>query len=96
MRKSFINEAIAVSCVLLITSCLLMLRFSFPCREVIDSTIKIGEANARLKQIEVGLDDAQLAKQNAEADAVLAKEKAEVLKSEVKRIELMASVICGR
>ncbi|XP_021298345.1 mitotic spindle checkpoint protein MAD1 isoform X1 [Herrania umbratica] len=62
-------------------------------KEVIDSTIKIGDANARLKQIEVGLDAAQLAKQDAETDAVLAKEKAEVLKSEVKRIELMLSVV---
>lgn len=95
MAESFINEAIDVSCVLFVTSCLLMSRFCFPCREVIDSTIKIGEANARLKQTEVGLDAAQLAKQNAEADAELAKQKAEVLKAEVKRIELMASVICS-
>lgn len=62
-------------------------------KEVIDSTIKIGEANARLKQIEVGLDAAELAKQNAEADAVLAKEKAEVLKSDLKRIELTLSMV---
>ncbi|XWS16638.1 hypothetical protein CRYUN_Cryun34aG0108000 [Craigia yunnanensis] len=69
------------------------IKFAMLQKEVIDSTIKIGEANARLKQIEVGLDAAQLAKQNAEADAVLAKEKAEVLKSEVKRIELMLSMV---
>ncbi|XP_039060342.1 mitotic spindle checkpoint protein MAD1-like isoform X1 [Hibiscus syriacus] len=62
-------------------------------KEVIDSTIKIGEANARLKQIEVRLDATALDKQNAEADAVLAKEKAEVLKSEVKRTELMLSMV---
>ncbi|XP_039053624.1 mitotic spindle checkpoint protein MAD1-like isoform X2 [Hibiscus syriacus] len=62
-------------------------------KEVIDSTIKIGEANARLKQIEVRLDATELAKQNAEADAALAKEKAEVLKSEVKRTELMLSMV---
>ncbi|XVF75090.1 hypothetical protein PTKIN_Ptkin13bG0160300 [Pterospermum kingtungense] len=62
-------------------------------KEVIDSTIKIGEANARLKQIEVGLDAAQLAKENAEADAELAKQKAEVLNAEVKRIELMLSMV---
>lgn len=94
MPESFINEAIVVSCVLFVTSCLLMLGFSFQCREVIDSTIKIGDANARLKQIEVALDAAQLAKHDTETDAMLAKEKAEVLKSEVKRIELMVSVIC--
>ncbi|XWS11565.1 hypothetical protein CRYUN_Cryun37aG0008900 [Craigia yunnanensis] len=79
-------------------SCLedLPVKFATLQKEVIDSTIKIGEANAHLKQIEVRLDAAQLAKQNAEADAALAKEKEEVLKSEVKRFELMASVICGR
>lgn len=62
-------------------------------KEVIESTMKIGETNARLKQIEVGLDAAQLAKQNAEAEAALDKEKAEILKSEVKRIELMLSMV---
>ncbi|GMI86128.1 mitotic arrest deficient 1, NITRIC OXIDE-INDUCED EARLY COTYLEDON SENESCENCE 1 [Hibiscus trionum] len=62
-------------------------------KEVIDSTIKIGEVNARLKQIEVGLDAAEFAKQNAEADAVLVKEKTEALKSEIKRIELMLSMV---
>ncbi|PPE02797.1 hypothetical protein GOBAR_DD00166 [Gossypium barbadense] len=63
------------------------------CFEVIESTMKIGETNARLKQIEVGLDAAHLAKQNAEAEAALDKEKAEILKSEVKRIELMLSMV---
>ncbi|OMO95515.1 Spindle assembly checkpoint component Mad1 [Corchorus capsularis] len=62
-------------------------------KEVIDGTVKIGEANARLKQIEVGLDAAELAKQSAETDAALAKERAEVLKSDVKRMELMLSVV---
>ncbi|GKV46714.1 hypothetical protein SLEP1_g53688 [Rubroshorea leprosula] len=62
-------------------------------KEVIDSTMKMGEANARLKQMEVSLDLAQLGKQNAEAEAALAKEKAEVLKSEIKRIELMLSMV---
>lgn len=94
MLEYVVNEAI-VACVLLVKSCLLKLRFSFPCREVIESTMKIGETNARLKQIEVGLDAAQLAKQNAEAEAALDKEKAEILKSEVKRIELMVSVVCS-
>ncbi|XP_022721324.1 mitotic spindle checkpoint protein MAD1 [Durio zibethinus] len=71
----------------------ILVKFATLQKEVIDSTIKIGEANARLKQIEVGLDAAQLAKTNAEADAVLAKEQAEVLKSEVKRIEFMLSMV---
>ena len=59
------------------------------CREVIESMVMVGEANARLKQIEVSLDAAELGKQNAEAEAALATENAEVLKSEVKRIEVM-------
>lgn len=57
--------------------------------------MKVGEANARLKQIEVALDAAQLGKQNAEAEAALAKEKAESLKLEVNRIQLMVSVGLG-
>ena len=40
----------------------------------------------------VALDAALSEKQNAEIEAALAKEKAEVSKSEVKRIELMVSV----
>jgi len=62
------------------------------CREVICSTQKEGEITARLKQMEVALDAAEMGKQNAEAEAALAKEKAEVLMSEIKRTELMVSV----
>ncbi|GAU44668.1 hypothetical protein TSUD_204480, partial [Trifolium subterraneum] len=58
-------------------------------KEVIYSTQKEGEGTARLKQLEVALDAAEIGKQNAETEALLAKEKAEVLKSEIKRIELM-------
>jgi mitotic spindle assembly checkpoint protein MAD1 len=54
--------------------------------------MKVGDANACLKQLEVALDAAQSGKQNAETEVALAKEKAEVSKSEVKRIELMVSV----
>lgn len=61
-------------------------------KEVIDGTMKIGETNARLKQMEVALDAAELAKQSAETEALLAKVKAEALKSEVKRIEKMLSL----
>ena len=60
-------------------------------REVIDSMMKVGEAQVRLKEIEVALDAAELDKQNAITEATLAKEKAESSKSEVKRIELMVS-----
>lgn len=62
------------------------------CREVIYSTQKEGEGAARLKQLEVALDAAEIGKQNAETEAALAKEKVEVLKSEIKRVELMVSV----
>ncbi|XP_021888214.1 mitotic spindle checkpoint protein MAD1 [Carica papaya] len=61
-------------------------------KEVIDGTMKTGETNARLKQMEVALDAAELAKQSAETEALLAKVKAEALKSEVKRIEKMLSL----
>ena len=64
----------------------------YQCREVIYSTQKEGEITARLKQMEVALDAAEIGKQNAEAEAELAKDKAEVLKSEIKGIELMVSV----
>lgn len=53
--------------------------------------MKIGKANACLKQMEVALDTAQLGKQNAETEAALAKEKAEALKLEIKQTELMVS-----
>ncbi|KAG5525720.1 hypothetical protein RHGRI_032123 [Rhododendron griersonianum] len=64
-------------------------------REVIESMGKVGEANARLKQIEVSLDAAELGKQNADAVAALATENAGALKSEVKRIELMVRITFG-
>lgn len=54
--------------------------------------MKVGEVNARLKQLEVALDSAQIDKQKAEAEASLAKEKAEVLKSEVKQIQTMVNL----
>ncbi|KAK4739548.1 hypothetical protein R3W88_003245 [Solanum pinnatisectum] len=63
-------------------------------REVLDSMTKVGEIQARLKQMEVALDAADLEKREAENEAVLAKEKSESSKSEIKRIELkLASVM---
>ncbi|KAK2413006.1 coiled-coil domain-containing protein mad1 [Trifolium repens] len=62
-------------------------------KEVIYSTQKEGEGTARLKQLEVALDAAEIGKQNAETETVLAKEKAEVLKSEIKRIESMLAAV---
>ncbi|XP_027113308.2 mitotic spindle checkpoint protein MAD1 [Coffea arabica] len=65
------------------------MKFAALQKEVIDSMTKVGEAQVRLKEIEVALDAAELDKQNAITEATLAKEKAESSKSEVKRIELM-------
>ncbi|KAI4296145.1 hypothetical protein L6164_036127 [Bauhinia variegata] len=62
-------------------------------KEVIVSAGKEGEVNARLKQLEVALDAAEIAKQNAETEAALAKEKLETLKSDIKRIELMLAFV---
>ncbi|XP_024023565.1 mitotic spindle checkpoint protein MAD1 isoform X2 [Morus notabilis] len=71
----------------------LPVKFAALQREVIDGTMKVGEVNARLKQLEVALDSAQIDKQKAEAEAALAKEKAEVLKSEVKQIQTMLTMV---
>lgn len=60
-------------------------------REVIDNTVKMGELNARLKQLEVALDAAQIDKQKAQTEATLAKEKIEALKLEAKQNELLVS-----
>nr|XP_016500350.1 PREDICTED: mitotic spindle checkpoint protein MAD1-like isoform X1 [Nicotiana tabacum] len=63
-------------------------------REVLDSMTKAGEVQARLKQMEVALDTAELEKRKAESEAALAKESAESSKSEIKRIKLkLAAVI---
>ncbi|KAM1093107.1 hypothetical protein FF1_020344 [Malus domestica] len=71
----------------------LPVKFASLQKEVIDSMMKMGEANAHLKQLEVALDAAKIDKQNAEIEATLAKEKVDVSKSEVKRIELMLSMV---
>lgn len=69
------------------------LKFAALQKEVVESMGKVGEANAHLKQMEVALDVAELGKQNAEAEAALARENAEASKSELKRIELMLSSV---
>ncbi|XP_050210697.1 mitotic spindle checkpoint protein MAD1 [Mercurialis annua] len=62
-------------------------------KEMIDNMMKLGEANARLKQMEVALDAAQLGKQDAETEAASAKEKAECLKLEVNRTASLLSIV---
>ncbi|KAL6329237.1 hypothetical protein AAG906_014847 [Vitis piasezkii] len=69
------------------------MKFAALQKEVIEGMMKLGEANARLKQMEVSLDAAEHAKQNAETEAASAKESSEVSKSEVKRIELMLGLV---
>ncbi|XP_010529945.1 PREDICTED: mitotic spindle checkpoint protein MAD1 [Tarenaya hassleriana] len=86
--KSLLKDIPAVSC-----PDDIIIKFSALQKEVLDSTLKIGEANARVKQLEVALDAAQLSRQNAETEAALAKEKSEALKSDVKRIEVMLSMV---
>lgn len=56
--------------------------------------MKVGETTARLKQLEVALDAAELGKQKAEAETILAKEKAELSKTEVKHIDMMVCSNC--
>ncbi|KAK4766373.1 hypothetical protein SAY87_008015 [Trapa incisa] len=62
-------------------------------KEVLDSMKKLGESNARLKQMEVALDGAQLSKQSAEADAALVRDKSKGIEEEVKQLQLMISMI---
>ncbi|CAL0307284.1 unnamed protein product [Lupinus luteus] len=68
------------------------IKFAALQKEVIDSTRKEGEGTARLKQLEVALDAAEIGKRNAESEAVLAKERVEVLKSDITQLELMLAV----
>lgn len=59
---------------------------------MLDSMTKAGEVQARLKQMEVALDTAELEKRKAESEAAVAKESANFSKSEIKRIELKVSM----
>ncbi|XP_021720507.1 mitotic spindle checkpoint protein MAD1-like [Chenopodium quinoa] len=56
-------------------------------KEVIDGMAKLGEANTRLKQLEVALEGAELDKKNVESETALAKEKEESLKLEIKELK---------
>lgn len=51
--------------------------------------MKLGETTERLKKLEVELEGAEVGKQNAEADTILAKEMLEASKAEVKHIKMM-------
>ncbi|EEF34534.1 mitotic spindle checkpoint protein MAD1 [Ricinus communis] len=86
--KSLIKEIPNVSCCDDIP-----LKFAALQKEMIDNMMKVGEANARVKQMEVALDAAHLGKQNAETEVASAKEKAKRLKLEVNQIELMLCTV---
>ncbi|CAA2963719.1 mitotic spindle checkpoint MAD1 [Olea europaea subsp. europaea] len=65
------------------------LKFAALQKELYDSMMKVGEAQARLKRVEVALDTTLLDKESAETEAALAKERMELSKSEIKRLKLM-------
>lgn len=65
------------------------LKFAALQKEVVDSMIREGEAQARMKQIQVALDTSMLDKQQAVTDATMAKEQAESFKAEIQRLEFM-------
>lgn len=88
--KSMIKHIPDVSC-----SDDIPLKFAGLQKEVIASMMKVGEAETRLKQLEVALESAEVDKQNAKTEAALAEEKAEVLISELKRIESCLSLVTG-
>ncbi|XP_073123988.1 mitotic spindle checkpoint protein MAD1 isoform X2 [Henckelia pumila] len=69
------------------------LKFAALQKEVVDSMIREGEAQAKLKQIQVALDTSMLDKQQADTDAMMAKEKAESFKAEIQRLEFMLASI---
>ncbi|XP_076903078.1 mitotic spindle checkpoint protein MAD1-like [Bidens hawaiensis] len=62
-------------------------------KEVLEGLMKMGEVTARLKQVEVALDVAENARQNAETESALTNEKMELLKLELKRTELLLSSV---
>lgn len=61
-------------------------------KEAMENLKMMGEVSARLKQMEVALDAAEVGRRNAETETASAKEKSGLLKSEVKQIELMLSL----
>ncbi|XP_071716327.1 mitotic spindle checkpoint protein MAD1 [Rutidosis leptorrhynchoides] len=69
------------------------LKFEALHKEVLEGMMKMGEMSARLKQVEVALDAAENSRQNAETESALTKEKLELLKSDLKRTELLLSSV---
>ncbi|KAK1311238.1 hypothetical protein QJS10_CPA08g01223 [Acorus calamus] len=86
--KSLINEIPGVSSYGDIPK-----KFASLQKEVIENMMKVGELSARLKELEVALETSELAKQHAETESALAKQNAEELNVEVKRLEMMLSSV---
>ncbi|XP_074302735.1 mitotic spindle checkpoint protein MAD1-like [Silene latifolia] len=69
------------------------LKFAFLQKEVIECMTKLGEANTQLKQLEVALGTIELDKKNAESEVMLAKEKVESSKLEIKQLQSRLSSV---
>ncbi|KAI0510672.1 hypothetical protein KFK09_011281 [Dendrobium nobile] len=68
-------------------------KFALLQKETIESMLKVGETNARLKELQVTLEMANLNKEHADKECKLEKEKAECASLEVKKLELMLSSV---
>uniref|UniRef100_A0A803N9K7 Mitotic spindle checkpoint protein MAD1 n=1 Tax=Chenopodium quinoa TaxID=63459 RepID=A0A803N9K7_CHEQI len=62
-------------------------------KEVIDGMSKLGEANTRLKQLEIALEGAESDKKYVESETALAKEREESLKLEIKELKSKLSSV---
>ncbi|ONK59456.1 uncharacterized protein A4U43_C08F6610 [Asparagus officinalis] len=62
-------------------------------QEAIESMMKVGEVNTRLKELEVALELSEHSRQHAEKEASLAKQKAETSVLEIKQLEQMLSLV---
>lgn len=82
--KSLLNDIPDVSCFDDIPK-----KFAELQKETIENMMKVGEINARCKELEVALELAVLSKQHAEKESALAKERADNSALEVKRLELL-------
>lgn len=70
-------------------------KFAYLQKEIVENMLKVGEGNARLKELQVALEMSNLTKEHAEKECKLAKEKTECTSIEVKRLELMLLSVSG-
>ncbi|ERM99746.1 hypothetical protein AMTR_s00099p00119010 [Amborella trichopoda] len=70
-------------------------KFAVMQKELVESMLKVGEVNGRLKELEITLEKALLDKQDAETQLGLAKKKEEEMFLELKRLELTVTSITG-